>query len=178
MKKDIQTKDRLRKCEKCGRKFYWVRKWQKYCSAVCRWENWEKNNPRIKLADFKKVIPLILLFFLLSCQPAFCDEYGTASWYSVESCQREFGENWDGLTASGEVFDENKFTCASWDYAFGTKLRIRNTENNKSVIVIVTDRGPTKRLYKKGRIIDLSKRAFSEIASLKQGIIQIKVEKL
>jgi rare lipoprotein A (peptidoglycan hydrolase) len=43
-------------------------------------------------------------------------------------------------------------------------------------LAIVTDRGPAKRLYRKGRIVDLSVAAFKEIASLKQGIIEVKVE--
>jgi rare lipoprotein A len=100
---------------------------------------------------------------------------GTASWYSVESCRQE---GTSGIMANGEVFDDTKLICASWDYPFRTKLKVINLANGKSVIVEVKDRGPAKKLYKKGRIIDLSKRAFSEIADLKQGIIRVKIEKI
>ena len=80
------------------------------------------------------------------------------------------------MTASGRPYDENSFTCASWLFPFGTYLRVTNLENGKVVIVMVVDRGPAKRLVKKGRVIDLSKRAFAEIADLKQGIISVEIE--
>lgn len=99
----------------------------------------------------------------------------TASWYSIESCKRE---GTSGIMANGEVLNDENFTCASWDYKFKTKLLVRNLSNGKSVIVEVTDRGPAKRLYKKGRVIDLSKGAFSQIASLKRGIIPVEIEVL
>ena len=99
----------------------------------------------------------------------------TASWYSVESCKREgTWRKYGGRMANGKIFDDTKLTCASWDYPFGTKLKITNTENGKSVIVEVTDRGPAKSLYRKGRTVDLSKEAFSVIASLNRGIINIR----
>jgi len=97
----------------------------------------------------------------------------TASYYTVDSCRRE---GTSGIMANGEVLNDEAFTCASWDYPFGTSLRIRNKENGKSVVVTVTDRGPNRRLYRQGRTIDLSKRAFSEIANIKQGVIEIEVE--
>ena len=99
--------------------------------------------------------------------------HGTASWYSTESCQREGTSG--TVTASGEAYDEDALTCASWDYPFGTMLLVLNRDNNKSVIVRVTDRGPSKRLVKRGRIIDLSKGAFSRIAELDQGVIRVTV---
>jgi len=117
-----------------------------------------------------------ILTFLIFAQPCVA-ETGTASWYSVESCKQEgTWQKYGGKTASGEVFDDEKLTCASWDYDFGTILRITNTTNNRKVIVCVTDRGPSKRLYRKGRIIDLSKSAFNRIACLKQGIVEVQVE--
>lgn len=77
-------------------------------------------------------------------------------------------------TASGQIFRNNELTCAHRTYKFGTKLKVTNIKNNKSVIVIVTDRGP----YIKGRVIDLSQKAFKSIASLKSGCITVKIEKL
>jgi len=112
---------------------------------------------------------LALLIFAMPCYAQ------TASWYSVESCRRE---GTSGIMANGEVFNNEKLTCASWDYPFGTKLRITNLRNGQSVVVRVTDRGPAKRLYRVGRTIDLSKRAFSEIAELKQGVIHIEVSEV
>ena len=76
------------------------------------------------------------------------------------------------LTASGERFDKNKFTCASNYYKIGTILEVTNIANGKSVVVKVNDRGGFK-----GMKLDLSEGAFKRIANLKQGILKVKVEK-
>lgn len=76
-------------------------------------------------------------------------------------------------TASGKRFDNNKLTAAHKKLPFGTKLKITNVLNKKSTIVEVTDRGP----FVKGREIDLSKKAFMDIASNKNsGAINVKIE--
>lgn len=76
------------------------------------------------------------------------------------------------LTASGEKFDKNKFTCASNYYKIGTMLEVTNISNGKSVVVKVNDRGGFK-----GMKLDLSEGAFKRIAKLKQGVLKVKVEK-
>lgn len=76
------------------------------------------------------------------------------------------------LTASGERFDKNKFTCASNYYKIGTMLEVTNISNGKSVVVKVNDRGGFK-----GMKLDLSEGAFKRIANLKQGVLKVKVEK-
>jgi rare lipoprotein A len=68
-------------------------------------------------------------------------------------------------TASGKRFDNSKYTAAHRKFPFGTKLRITNEANGKSVIVEVTDRGP----FSRGRDIDLTKRAFMDIAGGRYG---------
>lgn len=119
---------------------------------------------------------LITIIFIVSVWVnCFAETALTASWYSVESCERE---GTSGIMANGRKLNDEELTCASWDFRFGTKLKITNERNGKSVIVTVTDRGPTKRLYRQGRIVDLSKRAFSQIADLKQGIISVTVEEV
>ncbi len=89
-----------------------------------------------------------------------------ASWYGDELAGRRM--------ANGQRFDPSKLTCASWDFPLGTKLKISN--KNRSVFVTVTDRGPAKRLYQKGRKIDLSEFAFKQLAPLTTGIIRVRVE--
>ena len=75
-------------------------------------------------------------------------------------------------TASGEIFDNSKMTCAHRTLAFGTKLKVANPANNKEVIVIVNDRGPEKT----SREIDLSKAAFIKIAeNINQGILKVDI---
>jgi len=104
------------------------------------------------------------------------EEIGYASWYSYASCKKE---GTSGIyTASGEKFDENAYTCAIWGVSFGTILKVTNLANNLSVEVRCNDRGPAKRLVKKGRICDLSKGAFSKIADLQSGIIQVSIQKI
>uniref|UniRef100_A0A6M3L7P8 Putative lytic transglycosylase n=1 Tax=viral metagenome TaxID=1070528 RepID=A0A6M3L7P8_9ZZZZ len=125
-----------------------------------------------------KVIFALLLTFIM-CASAWAEQIGTASWYSVESCKREgTWQKYGGKMANGEVFDDRFYTCASWDYVFGTELLITNVRNNKSCVVRVTDRGPAKRLYRLGRIIDLSKGAFAAIAPLKQGIATVSIRRV
>lgn len=78
-------------------------------------------------------------------------------------------------TASGKRFDNKKLTAAHRKLPFGTKLRITNEANGKSVIVEVIDRGP----FARGREIDLSKKAFMDIASNKSsGAVIVKIEEL
>ncbi|RZJ68075.1 MAG: septal ring lytic transglycosylase RlpA family protein [Flavobacterium sp.] len=68
-------------------------------------------------------------------------------------------------TASGRKFSNSGYTAAHRKFPFGTKLKITNEANGKSVIVEVTDRGP----FTRGRDIDLTKKAFMEIAGTKYG---------
>jgi rare lipoprotein A len=76
-------------------------------------------------------------------------------------------------TASGKRFDNKKYTAAHRKLPFGTKLRITNVANGKCVIVEVTDRGP----FTKGREIDITKRAFMEIAHNKNiGGLNVTIE--
>lgn len=79
-------------------------------------------------------------------------------------------------TASGARFDNNKLTAAHRKFPFGTKLRITNERNGKSVIVTVNDRGP----FVRGREIDLSRKAFMDVTSNKGGgevMVRIEVQK-
>jgi rare lipoprotein A len=78
-------------------------------------------------------------------------------------------------TASGKKFDNNGYTAAHKKFPFGTKLKVTNEANGKSVIVEVTDRGP----FSKAREIDLSRRAFMDIASNKNsGVTIVTVEEV
>lgn len=63
-------------------------------------------------------------------------------------------------TASGKVYDKNKLTAAHKRLPFGTKVKVTNEVNGKSVVVEITDRGP----FVKGREIDLSRKAFMAIS--------------
>ena len=99
-----------------------------------------------------------------------------ASWYSRKECIS--AKNPNALMANGQPLDDGALTCASWDYSFGTKLRVRRPDNGHSVVVTVTDRGPAKRLYKDGRTLDLSRRAFLTLAPLEVGVIKVTFSKI
>jgi rare lipoprotein A len=83
-----------------------------------------------------------------------------------------YGDSFNGnRTFNGEIFDENKMTAASNHFAIGTKLKVTNKANGKSVIVRINDRGNMSKYT-----IDLSKAAFKRIADLKTGVIDVKVK--
>ncbi|HJR99296.1 MAG TPA: septal ring lytic transglycosylase RlpA family protein [Flavobacterium sp.] len=78
-------------------------------------------------------------------------------------------------TTSGVKFNNNDYTAAHKKFPFGTKLRITNEANGKSVYVEVIDRGP----FVKSREIDLTKRAFMEIAANKgAGSMKVTIEEI
>ena len=123
-----------------------------------------------------KLLAMILFAaFFYGCEPAYPAEIQTASYYTYESARRE---GTSGITASGEKFRDSRLTCASWFYPFGTILKVTSLNNGRSINVTVNDRGPSRSLVKRGRIIDLSKMAFSKIADLKCGVIPVRIERL
>ena len=90
-----------------------------------------------------------------------------ASWY---------GEEHRGLPmANGHPFNPDLLTAASWSYPLGTKVVV--THEDRSVVVEITDRGPAKRLFHRGRKIDLSRSAFARLADPDLGLIEVAVRK-
>lgn len=91
-------------------------------------------------------------------------EFGIASYY---------GDKFHGRkTASGELYDKNMLTAAHKKLPFGTMCKVTNLANNKSVVVKINDRGP----FVKGRIIDLSSKAYMTIGDISKGVIDVKLE--
>lgn len=72
-------------------------------------------------------------------------------------------------TASGEIFDQDDYTCAHKSLPFGTKLKVVRIDNGSSVVVRVNDRGP----YVDGRILDLSVAAGKQIGLDKVGHAEV-----
>ena len=80
-----------------------------------------------------------------------------------------YGEKWNGRrTANGEIFNTYELTAAHKSLPFGTKVKVVNKTTGKSVVVRINDRGP----FVKGRTLDLSKKAFQSIASIKKGVLK------
>ena len=91
-------------------------------------------------------------------------ETGNFKFYKKSVHASYYADKFHGRkTASGKRYDKNKYTAAHKKLPFGTKVKITNSANGKSVIVEVIDRGP----FVRSREIDLSKRAFMDIANNK-----------
>ena len=88
---------------------------------------------------------------------------GKASWYDYVLA--------DGWSSKGH------FVCAARHFERSTIVRVTNLENGKAVQCLVTDYGPDEDMHP-DRVIDLSSTSFRRIASLKQGVIRVKVEEL
>ncbi len=88
---------------------------------------------------------------------------GLATWYNPHT------------TASGEIYLKGEFTCAMRRRGFGKNYLVCNLENNKCVEVRHNDFGPAFYLFAAGRIIDLSRDAFSKIDGLKKGVIRVRI---
>ena len=109
------------------------------------------------------IISLGICSLLLIPMTVFAEE-GTAVHYSNKFQGRK--------TASGEIFDQKKLTAAHKQYPFGTKVRVTNLENNRSVIVKINDRMATKN----SNIIDVTSRAANELGFRKKGKTQVSLE--
>ena len=92
----------------------------------------------------KLFMPFTLMLATMLTVPA---NAGMASWYGPGFHDKK--------TASGAIYNMYAMTAAHKSLPFGSKVKVTNLNNNKSVVVKINDRGP----FKPGRIIDLSKKA-------------------
>jgi rare lipoprotein A len=106
------------------------------------------------------------LFILPGLLPAQtqAEQTGTASYYAKKFEGRR--------TSSGEKFSNKKLTAAHKTLPYGTRLKVTNLSNNKSVIVVVNDRLPKKST----RCIDLSQKAAKELDFIRAGKAKVKIE--
>jgi rare lipoprotein A len=75
------------------------------------------------------------------------------------------------MTANGERFDMNALTAAHPTLPFGTRVRVVNLDNDRTVDVRINDRGP----HVGGRILDLSYAAARALGALGSGVIPIRL---
>jgi len=78
----------------------------------------------------------------------------------------------DSETASGEKFDPNQLTAAHRTLPFGTRLRVTNLANGRSVTVRVNDRGP----FVRGRSVDVSSSAAAALQMTERGVAKVKLD--
>jgi rare lipoprotein A (peptidoglycan hydrolase) len=91
-------------------------------------------------------------------------QIGQASWYGKAFAGKP--------TTSGEIFNHELLTAAHRSFPLGTKVRVTNVANGKSVEVKVNDRGP----YVGGRIIDLSSAAARALGMIEDGLTEVRLE--
>jgi rare lipoprotein A len=78
----------------------------------------------------------------------------------------------DTETASGERFDKHKLCAAHPTLPFGTRLRVTNIGNGRSVIVRVNDRGP----FVRGRVVDVTSAAAEVLGMVDQGVVTVTID--
>ncbi len=122
----------------------------------------------------KYVVTILMMALLMSCSATkdFSEyenstgiliETGVASWY---------GPNFNGKrTANGEIFNMRELTAAHRTLPFNSIVKVKNTFNNRSVIVRINDRGP----FAKSRIIDLSREAATRIGMINDGSAEVEL---
>jgi rare lipoprotein A len=111
-----------------------------------------------------KKIAFLVLFSIMLAACGGAKKASSYSTYEKKAVATYYADKFNGKkTASGEKFSNSKYTAAHKKLPFGTKLKVTNTANGKSVMVTVNDRGP----FTKGYDIDLSKKAFMEITDNK-----------
>jgi len=101
-----------------------------------------------------------LVTLLAFAPPALAASWtGKASYYGLKG-RTASGANVDGLTAAHRTLP------------FGSKARVTNLRNNRSVVVTINDRGP----FTGGRIIDVSTNAADALGFLRAGVARVRVE--
>jgi rare lipoprotein A len=113
----------------------------------------------------KQLVGFLSLLFLTSFAYISYVKQGTASYYSSKFEGRR--------TASGEIFRQDSLTAAHSSLPFGTRVKVTNLKNDSVVIVRINDR-----MGSKTRIIDLSLKAAKKLNFVRQGLTQVRVEKI
>jgi rare lipoprotein A len=117
-----------------------------------------------KCAAPKGLLTFVTLLMIVNLCLAQKAETGLASFYS---------DSFEGKkTASGELYRSSKLTAAHRTLAFGTRVRVTNLSNKKSVVVTINDRGP----FVKERIVDLSRAAAAKLDFMDKGVTRVQVE--
>jgi len=118
----------------------------------------------VSLASLRTVLSASVLFLMLGSISANAGSAcGGASWYALRS-----------KTASGERMNPSDLTAAHRTLPFGSKVKVTNQRNGRSIVVRINDRGP----FVKGRVIDLSKGAANRLGFIGAGHTNICMARL
>lgn len=112
----------------------------------------------------ERMMAAVVLVYCAACTTAFAESprgfTGVAAFYST---------NYSGKTACGERYDPKKYTAAHRSLPFGTRLRITDPRSQRSVVVVVNDRGP----FTRGRVLDLSLAAAKALQMIDRGLMKV-----
>jgi rare lipoprotein A len=103
-------------------------------------------------------VAIAAISFMLPAEGFAANGCGGASWYALHS-----------KTASGERMNPATLTAAHRSLRFGTRLKVTNRNNGRSVVVRVNDRGP----FIRGRVLDLSRAAAQNIGMVSSGTAKV-----
>ena len=141
-----------------------------------------KSNAKIKL----KRVPINVIIVPEVSDTVTNDSTNTATFYQQGVASYYHSKYHGRRTANGETYNEQTLTAAHFRLPFGTRVKVTNLINNKSVIVRINDKGPfpakkngnaiTDKKAHKTRIIDLSLAAMKEIDAVKDGHVTVKLE--
>ena len=105
-----------------------------------------------------------MLLVLFSLSETLGQMVGNASYYADKFQGRR--------TANGETYSKFGFTGAHRTLPFGTRVKVTRTDNGRSVVVRINDRGP----FSHDRVIDLSRAAAEQINMIQAGIVRVELE--
>jgi rare lipoprotein A len=133
-----------------------------------QWPNCSNCGNQRAMKNFVALLSLVFSHLAFGKQPlAHINKVslGMASFYAATFQGR--------MTASGELFDQEKLTAAHRTFPFGTMVEVKNLKNGRTVKVKVNDRGP----FVKGRILDVSSRAAKRLGFYRKGVARISVKR-
>jgi rare lipoprotein A len=114
----------------------------------------------------KTTTALAALFLMVTVGSVQANQAGMASFYGTKFQGRK--------TASGERYSNAAMTAAHRTAPFGTRMKVTNVSNGRSVVVRVNDRGP----FVRGRVIDVSRAAATQLGFVGRGVTRVRVERL
>jgi rare lipoprotein A len=114
----------------------------------------------------KIAIPFAAALVVTTSGIADASQSGMASFYGSKFQGRK--------TASGEKFNNGAMTAAHRTAPFGSRMKVTNVANGRSVVVRVNDRGP----FVRGRVIDVSRAAANQLGFVGRGVTRVRVDRL
>ena len=113
-----------------------------------------------------------ILFFFLILVLASCHRKAFEGSGSETGMASFYAESYNGKkTANGELYNSSHLTAAHKKLPFGTKVKVTNLSNGKTVKVKINDRGP----FVTGRIIDLTRAAAKKLDMVDAGVVKVKI---